>query len=904
MLQDIQITEAAITYQQSIQNAQQVFLKKIAFGIKFENLNQYLPAAFNNLQSISSRAAIYQPHIPPVQVALEIAFKFNVTVGVEKSITLDASFATEPALAENHAVGSHNFTVSLQAQSDVIGTTEDGIALGDFLGVLGLLGALKAIQDVTILNSILSNIQLKQIILALNSSSKEIKSFVLKLLMFNWVIIPGKFRIEKADVTMNYIDDQWATKFDATASFSDEDFVDVHFELNDGLLPSKFSFTNHSSDFTIGKFLDAFNLDGLDSIPVVEQFLKIAVTEASIQIYQESSGTVKVTEGKISLYAESIEIGALFKLSQVDATIGFILDPTQNAYVFGFAVRGFINNKVYLDVAYDHYTSSLDGNILISTFSEASVLEVLGAVNSNGTDALSKNAAFSRISQSPTVNITIKIKYMSNDFKITNLIIHLNKELLIGPVILNALRFECHNDLDDKGPQQSYKLAGELVSEKNLLGAVLEFDVSKDTTGERTIIASLKPLYHNSLTLRSFLSVLDIASPPLPEIKGQTLPLFFDIALTKGIVSLSVASFQVVSFQIEISTVNRVTILDSPLIKLDDISLQVNYDSNTTPVTKAFLLGTFTIGKVQFKLKGSREEDGTIFSLATDWKQNSVGAQDSFNQLKPNSIVGLEIPSGIGIPQNFEMVPTRLDIQLLYNLKKRSLDFRGVSNLNWPIDLGFQQFTVKQLGSVALYNSSIDENKSEFKVYLTGQFQFLMTLLLACELHFGSEVDTVLSTLAAEDKINIALITDDVLGFGHPKEANTEGIAFQSLLPNSVQPMNFSRFFANINFTQSIFLCFGELASIGHGFLISGKLSAESNVYGYVLGISFPNGFKFSKLIPGLLPIDEILTIHKASCLIVSLQHATVKELVEALKSAQGSAVVPQDNETAYPFKP
>ena len=903
ILKNVQIINTSVTYQQGIQGTQQVYLSKLALGIKFENLAKYLPSSFSSLQSVSASVAIYQPNISPVQVAMEINFEFHVTVSVGKNILLNASFATEPVLAGSKAVASYNFTISVQAKSDVIGTTEGGISLNDFLQVFELSAALQAAHRIPILSSILANIELKQLVLAMNTNSKEMNEFVLELIIFNWIIIPEKVIIEEASIIMSYIDSSWASKFDTTVTFNNQYSVNAHFELSDS---SKFSFGNPNSDFTIAKFLDVFGLGNLNSLPVVGQLLNVTVKEASLEMMKGNVGEVKITGGRVSIYTEVIEIGSLFKLSQVNATIGFIFDPSKQGYVFGFSIRGFINEKVYLDVEYDYYTSILSGQVAISTSSTENFSEVLTALNKNGIDIVDKNVVFQNISESSTLGITIAMKFVSGNFMLTDLVISLNKEILIGPIALQRLQFEYHHKSDgDAQSQDVYKLVGRLVNnEKQYLGGILEFDLSRDTTGESSVTASLSPIQGSSLSLKSFLAVLGIASPPLPEIEGQTLPKFFDIALTKGTISVSVPSFQILAFSLEVSTVNEVVILDSPLLKLEKLSLQVDYDVNPKPFTKAFLLGEFTIGNVQFKLSGSREEEGTIFSLDADWSHNSIDVQQAFNKLTPDGSDTPVIPTDIGIPENFKVLAVRLDIKLLYASKMKSLDFRGESSNTWPIDIGFQQFTVEELGGMVSYLKSTDKDTSEFKVNVIGKFQFSNSILMACELSFGTKGDTVLSALTAEiGNVNVSSVADDVLGFNHSKEPNSDGIKFLSLLPNSVQPINYSKFFVNMNFTQSIFLCFGELVTIGHGLLIAGNFSTDSKQYGYVFGISLPLGFKFSNLIPALSIIDEILTLNKVNCMIVSVQNIKAEDVLVKLKAAEESAIFSTDYKSTFPFK-
>ena len=903
-LKDIQITEAGFTYQQVMQNSQQMYLYSIHFGINFTNLNKYLPTSFSNLKTISSRIIIYQPKLSFVQIGLEVGFEFNAVVSKGRNVSLAALFATEPVIAGSNEASSYDFTVTIEVKSDDVGTVDGGITLDAFLGAFGLAETFSMTKEIPFLNSILGNVELKQLTLTLNTSSKNIKGFILELVVLNWVIIPDKVVVDESYVLINYTNNEWALQFDTTVVLSKEYYVNAHFELSHGIQPVTFAFTNSDDDLTISKFLDLFGLGGIDNMPVVKQFLNISVKEVTVEMSKRSDGAVVFDNGSVSLYSESIEIGTLFTLSQVNADITFVLDSTQDKYIFRFSLNGFINDKVFLDVEYDGSTSILSGQVMVSTTSEADLAEIFAAVLKEGTESVDKNAVYKMVSQSISLNAAIAMKCISNNFRLTDVVIHLNKVLLIGSFSLQNLRLEYHNISDASTLSQDlYKLVGEITSETDStsIGALLEFDLSTDSTGSRTVKASLRPTQGSTLTLTNLLSLFNIPLPSLSEFAGQKLPSFFDIALTRGVITLSVSPLNITAFQIEVETTSEVLVMESPVIKLNKISLVLDYDKNATPVTKATLIGILCIGGINLKLQGSKVERGIIFTITADSSQDSIDFQESINQLTPKDNPSPVIPTNIGIPKNLKVLFTKFIIKQLHSPTERSLLLVGSSTLEWFIDLRFTQFTVKQLGGKIFYRST--EKASEFEVYITGKFQFTDNMLLTSELHFKAQSDTVLSVLATDlSQITAASLTDDVLGFNHPKEPNISSIAFQSLLPNTVQSIRFSNFFININFTQSIFFFSGELVSVGYGFLVAGKISSDVEQYGYALGISLTHQFKFSDLISALSLIDEILTIEKANCVIVSQEKVKVKEIIAKIKAAKASAESDSNDVISYPF--
>ena len=906
-LKDVEITEAGFACRQGVQNLQQTYLSKVFFGVTFTNLDSYLPSSCSSLKSISAHVAVYQPKLSFIQIAMEISFSFEIEVTQGNSIPLTAQFATKPVNTDSDTQSSYDFTVSIEAGSNIIGTTKGGISLDDFLGAFGLGGAITAAKAIPFLHSLLQKVELKHLLLGMNTSSKSITSFGIELYIFDWNIVPDKVAINQAEISMYYIENKWNASFCATATFGDYFPVTINFELPNTDEPASFTFTSSNYDFTIAKFLEIFGLGSMDGVPVVGQFLSIAVTKASLKI-SKTDGSIKVNEGKVSLYAQSISIGSIFTLSKVNATIGFVFDPDQNKYNFRFAVSGFINKKLYISVEYDNYTSILSGQLSIASFEEANLSDVLVSLI-KGTDSVNKNVAFKEVSQSPSVNLQIALQYNSGEFKLKDLIIDLEKVMSIGSVSLERLRFE-YNYIagDDSGvtpSQQLYKLIGELTSQKNSIGAILEFDLTIDSTGNNSVTATLKPSAKKSLTLRSILSLLGISAlPSVPTVEGQELPPFFDLAFTNGSITLSVPSFSIEAFTIEVETTNEVTIFDSPVIKLKQISLKVNYNKDSTPTTTAMITGIFSIGGVQITLQGIKQSDCTVFKVAAKSDQDNVHLQQSINTLTPTGKASPAIPSDIGIPKQLQVLVAELIVK--YATDEKSVLFSGNSQLDWTIDLGFQHLTVKQVGGKVSYKKSTNQQSPppspQYAVYVTGQFQFSHSILMSSELHFGQNIDTVLSILVSDSKqVAIPSVTDDLLGFS--KSQDGTGVGFESLLPNTTQNIQFFKAFLNVNFTQKAFALFGELTSIGSGFLFAANFSSTStSKYGYAFGISLPQGFKFSNLLSALSPIDDILTIHKANCMIVSIDNVKVTDVVSKMKKASQSAILPIGQQVDFPF--
>ena len=916
-LKDIQITAAGFTIQQKVTNSRQSWLSSVFFATQFTNVSSYLPPAFSGLKDIHTHIVIYQPLLSLRKVALDVSFHFEISAegsdGKPQNVDLAAILSAEPVLASTQAESSYNFSISLQSSTTYVGPTE-GVSLSAMLNTFGLKDAMSSAESIPFLKSLLQNVVLRNLIVTFNTGSKSIQSFLLNLYIPGWNLIPNKLDLTSFDLYLNYSEGDWATSFKGNAVFGGEYSISIQFELPPGVNQlARFSFSNSNHDFTIQKFLSVFGLGSISNVPVVGHVLSVAVTDANLSLLKNDSG-VTATEGQVSLYQESINISSIFRLSQVSATIGFVHVEESN-YVFGFSVRGFINEKIYLNVAYDPNTYVLSGQALVASFQQADLSDVVGTfLQSN---ALDKNSIYKHASTSLTVAISVALEQKSGDFTLQNLVVDLRNVFSIGSISLEQLKFEYRitdtgstpvEGRDNLFPAGStIMLTGVLTSKDKNFGAIVEFNLNKDTTGSSTVMAAIRPAEKNTLTLLSLLSLFDVTPPLVPTIEGHEVPDFFDLALKEGLLVLSLPDFSMTSFQVKVETTNAVDLLKSPKITLKNLSFEVKYSKSATPTTTGTLLGVITLLGIQVAMEGSKEKDGTVFKAVVG--PQTADLQEFMKMLTPSDTTTPTIPSNVGLPQPIPVGIAELVIGLLTN--KRCVTFKGTSDLQWGIDLGFTDFHIQQLGGRVTGVIS-----SEFHAYVIGLFQFSSSIQMNSELHFGMKLDTVLAVLVSDaSKVKVDSVADNLLGFSHPQapsgsgsssssETSNGAVAFDSLLPNSTTSIiNFSSAYINLNLTQSVFLLVGQIASLGTGFLLAGKFSRDQTRYGYAFGISLPRGFKFSQLLKALSPIDDILQVRMATCVVMSMDVAKVSDVVDRMNAARKSAILPKDaTGLVFPF--
>ena len=927
LLKDIQITTAGFTIQQKVLNSNQSWLSSIFFAVQFSNVGSYLPSAFSSLEDIEAQVVIYQPLLSLRKISVNVRFNFAVSVqgsdGNTENVNLAAILSAEPVQVTNQADSSYNFSVAIQISSNTVDPSE-GLSLSSILTAFGLGAAVSSAESIPFIKSLLQNVLLRELRVTLNTASKSIQSFLLKVYIPSWKLFDNKVELSEFEIYLSYTNGDWATSFEGNAVFDEEYPITIRFDLvSDVNQEASFSFSNLNYDFTIQKFLSVFGLGSLGNIPVLGQVLSVAVTDAKLSLQMNDSGVI-ATEGQVSLYKESINLGSIFNLSQVSATIGFVHTEESN-YVFGFSVEGFINQKVYLSVAYDPNTQVLSGKVLIASFQTADLSDAVGAFLQSS--ALSKNSVYSSVSDSFTAAISVAFEWKSGDFSLKNLIVDLRNVFSIGPINLEQLRFEYSKTdtsppADDTSTKQllpagsQIKLLGVLTGKPDkTFSAIVEFDLNKDTTGASTITASIRPAKENTLTVLSFLSLFGITPPTVPTIEGQDTPNFFDLALKEGSVELSLPDYSVTSLHIKVETTNAVDLLDSPQITLENLSFEVNYSKSASPTTTGTLLGVITLLGIKIVMQGSKETNGTVFKAVVG--PESADLQEFIKTLSPADTTSPAIPSDVGLPQPIPVYMAALIIGLLTD--KKTITFKGASQLQWNIDLGFTNFQILELGGLVNYiKMRTGDMTSEFGAYVTGKFQFSSSILMEVELHFGANIDTALAVLVSDaSQIKVDAVADNLLKFNQSKtpadssssspsssETPTGAIAFKDLLPSSTSSLvNLTSAYMNLNLSQSVFLLLGQIASIGSGFLLAGKFSPQQTRYGYAFGISLLQGFRFSQLLSALAPIDDIVQVRNATCVVMSMDNTKVNDVVEKMNAAKNSTILPEDaGGLVFPF--
>ena len=875
LLSNLSPIDIFINIQETVSESTTAIISELGMNFKFERFSQYLQKYLQMLKSmdnIQCRAVVYNPTLDIRSIGLEAVFNFIVPDHIN---TFSAKFTLKPIYSTPLANPYNIFSLSFTTD------TPGGLNIADILVSFGLSNAVNDAKNIPLVNTMISNIKLEDLSFQYNCEQKAIDAFILIGSIVELDLIPGVISVTQFSANLEYYQGSWSADFMAEISLGSENTFIVTLKLSYNESSNiKLSFENNNSEFTIQEFLTIFIIGKVD-VPVVNELLKITIDSVELTVNKTETNCT-ITEGELSLYLESLDIG--IKLQQVHFNV-VMYRNVENTLNFSFNFVAFISNALYLEVSYNQDTQILSGQVFIASFQQSTLIETITTLLTSS-KPLQTNYIFDKISNNPSGIMQVNAKITSNEFSVVTLSVELNKVLTIGSISLENLKFEFEN-----ASEMSHRLLATLQISETNQSMVIEFNLNQNTTSTPTISAQIK---ENSITFGSFLGLFGLkdANTHIPGSPESTN--FFDLVVTSGMLEIGLEPFEIIGFQCEVKTINKFTVLENPLISLEQVFLTANYTKGeSTPSLDIAVEGLFKLSSVYVKLIGKVSPDGSkeFHTIVTN---ESAKMQDIINQLTPSSQTPSEIPGQISP----DLSVNQLTLSLFFSKDKEYFDFTAVSKVNWCLDLKFEKFYVKDLGGFIHY--SILPEKV-YQVLLNGKFQFSEKIEMKSSLYFGSHVNTVLDvTVTNLSNVSVPGIADNLLHFNN-NDQNTSSITFTSLLPKGMVDISLSSAHINLNITQSVFLFMGNLKALGSGFLIAGQFG--ENIPGYIFGISLPDGIQWGKIISSLSFIDNILTVTKLNCIVSALDGVKLRDVVTKMETAEQCAIQSATgNKFQFPF--
>ena len=346
-----------------------------------------------------------------------------------------------------------------------------------------------------------------------------------------------------------------------------------------------------------------------------------------------------------------------------------------------------------------------------------------------------------------------------------------------------------------------------------------------------------------------------------------------------------------------VKTTETITILEKPLIQLHVARLEYHQDEKKDPAqVQIFVAGTFSIGKLPLNVMLKKNTQlGLVLEGVFNEADGStkVDFEEMANQISPN--VPFSLPKSVALSS------------FLFRLEKgeetTSLKLEGESHSNWSIDAGFSTLTVRNLGGKIHFTRERSSNAWSGSVSLNGKVLVQDTLDVAVEVYHNSKGETVLhGTVQNPPDIDLDVITKS---FATGSDSSN---SWKGLLPHetdaTVRCPRFNRASLSVNVSKRLLLFFGAVAGFGTGLLIVKKtaLGEYSSRYGFLVGLSLGNDFRFSSINESLSVVDEVILVQNANLCVISkeFEQLTVAEVLKEISELED--IKKEQLMTDFPF--
>lgn len=351
----------------------------------------------------------------------------------------------------------------------------------------------------------------------------------------------------------------------------------------------------------------------LPSVPVLGSVLDITLKSAFLGLETESNGGLSIYGFSVDIYIESVNM-SVFKLSEVSVSVAYNKNtaPGSGSEV-SFDISGFINKSVFVEASYDPDTTEFTGRMLVTTNSSLSVTECVDVLIGQN-DLSSQNSVYTAVSADACVDIFLKLKYLSvkGNVSVRQFSITMTSVLTFGPLVLKKLQLLYENSHDHGTstsltdspsnsilpPGSSVQLLAVIEPTEGKFGLEVSFDCNVKSSGTKVWTATIQPSTGRTLSLLSFLSLLGLQNPALPDSGATSKPppnSLLDLEIIKGSLTFQTSPFIVNAFEITTATYGSGwALLDDPNVTVQNVYLRVLYQADHG--MSASMHGSITVG--------------------------------------------------------------------------------------------------------------------------------------------------------------------------------------------------------------------------------------------------------------------------------------------------------------------
>lgn len=532
---------------------------------------------------------------------------------------------------------------------------------------------------------------------------------------------------------------------------------------------------------------------------------------------------------------------------------------------------------MFVEASYDPDTTEFTGRMLVTTNSSLSVTECVDVLIGQN-DLSSQNSVYTAVSADACVDIFLKLKYLSvkGNVSVRQFSITMTSVLTFGPLVLKKLQLLYENSHDHGTstsltdspsnsilpPGSSVQLLAVIEPTEGKFGLEVSFDCNVKSSGTKVWTATIQPSTGRTLSLLSFLSLLGLQNPALPDSGATSKPppnSLLDLEIIKGSLTFQTSPFIVNAFEITTATYGSGwALLDDPNVIVQNVYLRVLYQADHG--MSASMHGSITVGKVRMELSGTKSGDKSSFCLVASTSTDNL--MDVVHSVSPVSKQDIAIPTAADLPQTLSGSIAHLAV----DITSQTTTFEIQCSLDlekWSIDLGFSQFTAHNLHTKLLWARAVETKNGkssssliQYSLEISANLSF-GDIPVTVKMEVASQSDTLLqATINSPKDIDLAVIVDNTLGFAPkaPKEDPSENTEpFPKLLPKGIVSFDFTTGYLQFNMTRKLCCVYGSLKNLGSGLLVAGKIQDKADT-GYAVSISLSS---LSSLLPPLAKIES-----------------------------------------------
>ena len=888
--------ETGCTLSQALPSSSEVELSSLFFTVQCLDISKFLPTSVCSSlggQSgikITAYTKVYGPLSTSPKVGLEAQFLLTHKPST-RAICLDCLFTILcPSVYEKQ---SYIYSLVIQPcyRPYMLQDYIQGASIYDIVSIFSteigrnMRSKLDTIPEIgcQILNSVIlkkGNLQISDRII----QQVKLNAYIPRLELFS-----GKAVLHSGDIILFYSDEGLSLECSGKLTLLERFTYNIEMILPTNRTEGKISLENFNKELVLSALLEEFGWlsSTVKSFPIMSSMLNVSIRRLKIIFAPCSENAyMQVLEAEFTVHNKEFDIGIL-KLNEIELTVTVKL--VENTHKIYFTVNCFIAESLHATLEYNPDDHMFNGCVCVSCFSKVMGLEALQAFHVDETDPSvdgfthlsgelkdyfmdvlksSDNQQSAGCGLTASITFTLRAPSRSHEeYSLEHICLELRDALKIRNCIVDTMQFEYSKSCYQEFPTSTVRLVAIIKTLETTESMTMRFDLTSKESG-KTLVTAVIERGTQGMKLSS---VLELCGCNRPNIPNVGLPSIFDLELVGGLISFTLAPFQVCSFSVDIIIPDWL-VFDDPCLQVQNLKLHITWKAGSLP--ELTFTDSFLIFRTWKLLVSGRLSPKHLDIQCRNPSSNERGQVLQFESLlsdySPSSISPCPtVPTDIALP-SMVVKFIELDVHLEEMQKRFQLKSFIAPSSTWTIDFGDQQFSVTKIGG-ALEWTRKSNSTSTYRAILYGTLSFCSSDVYI-EMSLGT-CDSIL--LAVVSNLHYGQVADYLL---YQEEVSPDESTLSQLVPPNVRKIAPVSAMMAINITRKQFIFSGVVEKLGQCLLFVDLRESQMN---YVVALALEEGFRFSVLSESLAFIDEYITIHHVNVVVSSVELQQLSEIIE-----------------------